>query len=89
MTPGGILAILFGVWLLMYWPGYLNADWMLLKLALVMLLILYHVWCGVLLKRFRKNRIQHSHIWFRWFNEIPVVALIAIVILVVVKPFAG
>ncbi len=89
MTPGGILTILLGIWLLTYWPGYLNADWMLLKLVLVILLILYHVWCGVFLKQFREDRIQHSHTWFRWFNEIPVVALIAIVILVVVKPFAS
>ncbi len=89
MTPGGILTILLGIWLLTYWPGYLNADWMLLKLVLVILLILYHVWCGVFLKQFREDRIQYSHTWFRWFNEIPVVALIAIVILVVVKPFAS
>lgn len=88
MTPGGILAILFGVWLLMYLPDYLNANWMLIKLGLVVLLILYHIWCGVLLKHFKENQVRHSHIWFRWFNEVPVLALIAIVILVVVKPFA-
>lgn len=88
MTPGGILAILFGVWLLMYLPNYLNANWMLIKLGLVVLLILYHIWCGVLLKHFKENQVRHSHIWFRWFNEVPVLALIAIVILVVVKPFA-
>ena len=87
MTPGAILTILFGIWLLQYLPGFLNTNWMLLKLVLVLFLIFYHIWCGVLVKRFKDNKNKHSHVWYRWFNEAPVLALIAIVILVTVKPF--
>ncbi len=87
MTPGAALTILFGIWLLGYLPGYLNTNWMLLKLALVLLLIIYHILCGVIVKIFKDNKNQRSHVWYRWFNEAPVLALIAIVILVVVKPF--
>lgn len=87
MTPGAVLTILFGIWLLGYLPGYLNTNWMLLKLALVLLLIVYHILCGVIVKNFKDNKNQRSHVWYRWFNEAPVLALIAIVILVVVKPF--
>ncbi len=86
MTPGAVLTIFFGIWLITYLPGYLNTIWMLMKLGLVFLLIFYHIWCGVLVKRFKQDQNQHSHIWYRWFNEAPVLALIAIVILVVVKP---
>lgn len=86
MTPGAVLTILFGIWLIIYLPGYLNSIWMLMKLGLVFLLIFYHIWCGILVKRFKQDKNQHSHIWYRWFNEAPVLALIAIVILVVVKP---
>ena len=87
MTPGATLTILFGIWLLGYLPGYLNTNWMLLKLALVLLLIVYHILCGVIVKLFKDNKNQRSHVWYRWFNEAPLLALIAIVILVVVKPF--
>ena len=87
MTPGAIFTLLFGIWLLHYLPGILNTNWMLLKLALVLLLILYHIWCGMLIKRFKDNQNKHSHVWYRWFNEAPVLGLIAIVVLVVVKPF--
>ncbi len=86
MTPGAVLTIFFGIWLIVYLPGYLNTIWMIMKLGLVCLLIFYHIWCGVLVKRFKLDQNQHSHIWYRWFNEAPVLALIAIVILVVVKP---
>ena len=87
MTPGAVLTILFGIWLLGYLPDYMRTNWMLLKLALVLLLIIYHVWCGMIVKSFKDDKNQHSHIWYRWFNEAPVLVLIAIVILVIVKPF--
>jgi len=87
MTPGAIFTVLFGIWLLHYLPGFLNTNWMLLKLLLVIILILYHIWCGVLVKRFKDDKNKHGHVWYRWFNEAPVLALIAIVILVTVKPF--
>lgn len=86
MTPGAVLSILFGIWLLVYLPEYLNTNWMIIKLGLVLLLIFYHIWCGVLVKRFKQDQNHHSHVWYRWFNEAPVLVLIAIVILVVVKP---
>jgi putative membrane protein len=57
------------------------------KLALVLLLIGYHVWCGMLYLQFSGGRESRSHVWFRWFNEFPVLLLAAIVVLVVVKPF--
>ena len=87
MTPGAVLTILFGIWLLSYFPGYLSTNWMLLKLALVLLLIIHHISCGVIVKNFKDDKNTYPHVWYRWFNEAPVLTLIAIVILVVVKPF--
>ena len=87
MTPSAVLAILFGIALLHYVPEFLHTGWMAAKLALVTFLILYHVWCGVILKTFREDRNSRSHVWYCWFNEVPVLVLVAIVILVVVKPF--
>ena len=85
MTPGAILTIVFGLWL---WMGTgISGSWMHAKLSLVGLLLIYHVWCGKLLFDFKHDRNEHSHVWYRWFNEVPVIALIAIVVLVVVKPF--
>ncbi len=85
MTPGGILTIAFGIWL---WLGYgITGGWLHLKIAIVGLLIAYHVYCGKLVSDFKNNRNRHSHIYYRWFNEAPVFALIAIIILVEVKPF--
>lgn len=87
-TPGAIFTIIFGIWLLSYdVAGYMQMTWMHIKLGLVALLLAYHVYLGVLLKKFKQDRNQHSHVFYRWLNEIPVVFLLAIVILVVVKPF--
>jgi putative membrane protein len=87
MTPSAVLAVGFGLLLLWLNPGLLKQGWLHVKLALVVALIVYHVWCGRLLKALRDDRNQRSHVWFRWFNEAPVLALVAIVVLVVVKPF--
>lgn len=85
MTPGAILTILFGLWL---WLGYgISGGWLHAKLALVIVLIVYHVNCGKLLADFKYDRNRHGHVYYRWFNEIPVIILIAVVVLVVVKPF--
>ena len=85
MAPGAVLSIVSGVWL---WLGYgITGGWMHAKLALVVVLAAYHLWCGALIKDFRLDRNAHSHIWYRWFNEFPTLILIAGVILVVVKPF--
>lgn len=84
MTPGAVLTIVFGVWL---WLSYgFSGGWLHAKLALVAVLIVYHLYCGKLLADFKHDRNQHGHVYYRWFNEIPVVILIAVVILVVVKP---
>ena len=85
MTPGGVLTILFGLWLWLGW-GF-SGGWLHAKVALTALLVAYHVWCGKLMLDFRAGRNRRSHVWFRWFNEAPTLVLFAAVILVVVKPF--
>ncbi|SRR5690554_3150545 len=87
MTPSAVLAVGFGLSLLWQAPQWLQQGWLHAKLALVAALIGYHIWCGRLLRVFRDDRNRHSHVWYRWFNEAPALALFAIVILVVVKPF--
>ena len=85
MAPGALLTVLFGLWL---WLGYgITGAWLHAKLALVAVLIAYHLWCGKLLNDFKHDRNAHSHVWYRWFNEFPVVILFLVVILAVVKPF--
>jgi protoporphyrinogen IX oxidase len=85
MTPLGVLALVFGIWL---WLGYgFHGGWLHAKLTLVLLLVGYHFYCGRLLRQFRQGSNMRSHVWYRWFNEIPVLVMTAIVILVVVKPF--
>ena len=87
-TPGAVLTIALGSWLLFSnWSYYIAAGWMQAKLGLIVVLIVYHVWCGKLLVNFRDDRSSHSHVWYRWFNEVPVIFLIAIVVLVIVRPF--
>jgi putative membrane protein len=85
MTPGALLTLGFGLWLWLGW-GF-SGGWLDAKLALVVLLIAYHLWCGKLMLELRAGRNRRSHRWFRWFNELPVLALFGAVILVVVKPF--
>ncbi|MFO7580498.1 protoporphyrinogen oxidase HemJ [Nitrosomonas halophila] len=85
MTPGALLTIVFGTWL---WLGYgFAGGWLHAKLALVVLLVAYHVYCGKLLLDFKHDRNRHGHVYYRWFNELPVLVLFAVVILVVVKPW--
>lgn len=84
MTPGGVLTLVFGTWL---WLGYgFSGAWLGAKLALVALLVAYHAWCGKLMLDLRGGRNTKSHVWFRWFNEFPVLVLIAVVFLAVFKP---
>lgn len=89
MTPGGILTILFGLLTLdqVGWQAYAGQYWLHVKLGLILLLVIYHIWCGKLMFDFKHDRNRHGHVWYRWFNEIPVVFLIAIIILAVVRPF--
>jgi putative membrane protein len=83
--PLMVLAFVFGLWL---WLGYgIGGGWMHAKLVVVLLLAGHHGWCGRLLKAFEAGTNGRSHRWFRVFNELPVLGLVAAVILVVVKPF--
>jgi putative membrane protein len=85
MTPLAVLALASGLWL---WLGYgIGGGWMYAKLLLVATLIVYHLYCGRLLEDFAAGRNTRSHVWYRWFNEVPVLVLVAVVVLVVVKPF--
>jgi len=84
MTPGAVLTIAFGLWL-GWFRG--SSSWLHAKIALVAILVGYHLWCGMLLRDFAAGRNARSHVWFRWFNEFPVLVLIATVLLVVFKPF--
>ncbi len=87
MNPSAVVAIGLGLALLWLNPGWLTQGWMHAKLALVVLLAGYHLWCGMLLRRFRDDANSRSHVWYRVFNEAPVLLLVAIVVLAVVKPF--
>lgn len=87
MQPLMGLALLFGLWL---WLGYgvgAASGWMHAKLTIVVLLLAYHHVCGRILKRLQSGADDRTHVWFRWFNEVPVIGLLIAVILVVVKPF--
>lgn len=87
MTPSMIAVLLLGGWLLFLSPNWLGMGWMHAKLLLVALLVIYHHVCLVYLKQFASGRCQRSHVFFRWFNELPVIALLVVVILAVLKPF--
>ena len=86
-TPGGIITAVFGLWLIaILGIPVLSALWLQLKLVLVAVLAGYHVWCGKLVADFKHDRNRHSHVWYRWFNEFPVLILIAVVLLVELQP---
>ena len=88
MTPSMIVAVVLGSWMLIdAWDFYKTQYWMHAKLALVLPLIAYHFYCGHLLSVFKKDNNTRSHVFYRWFNEFPVLILIVVVILVVVRPF--
>jgi putative membrane protein len=87
MTIGATLAACFGIAMIVAAPGYLHFGWLHAKLVLVALLIGYHLWCRQLMIALREGRNTHTQRWYRIFNEIPSVLLIAIAILAVVKPF--
>lgn len=89
MTPSAIVALVLGIVLMTYYPmaAIASMGWLHVKLALVLVLFAYHGVCGRLLKDFAKDQNKHGHVYYRWFNEFPVLILIAVVILAVVKPF--
>jgi putative membrane protein len=89
MTLLAVPALALGLWL---WLGYgiglgPGSGWLYVKLLVVLLLLGYHFWCGRLLARFQRGLPTPGHVWFRWFNEAPVLMMLAVVILVVLKPF--
>ncbi len=87
MTPSMVASIIFGAWLWIGW-GF-SGGWLYAKLALVLALVTYHLWCGSTIKKFARDDIRHGHVFYRWLNEAPILLLVGIVILVVVKPDLG
>jgi putative membrane protein len=84
MTPAGVLSVGSGLWL---WFGYgFSGGWLHLKVAFVVLLIAYHCWCWKAMQDFKLDRNGHTHVFYRWMNEVPTLILIVSVLLVVVKP---
>jgi len=89
MTPSAIFTLLFGTLMLTNyaWQSFGQDLWLHIKLALIALLVIYHIICGKFLFDFKRDANKHSHVYYRWFNEIPVLILVAIIILASVKPF--
>ncbi len=88
MTPSMVLAVALGVWMVIdVWAIYQSQYWLHAKLALIVPLVGYHFYCGHLLQVFKRDENNRSNVFYRWFNEFPVLILVAVVILVVVKPF--
>jgi putative membrane protein len=85
MTPSAVLTVVLGTWL---WLGWFRGAgiWFHAKVALVALLVGYHLWCWRLMRDFAAGRNTKSHVWYRWFNEFPTLVLFATVFLVVFKP---
>jgi protoporphyrinogen IX oxidase len=86
MTIGALASVAFGVAMLVTVPSYLTSGWLRIKLLLVLLVIAYHFSCHRLMRDFAENRNTHSSRWYRGFNEVPSLLLVAIVVLAVVKP---
>jgi putative membrane protein len=87
-TPSMVATVIFGFWLVSYnIEGYMQSGWFHAKLTLIAILIGYHFYCGRLMKHFALDENKYGHVFYRWFNEFPVLLLFAIVILAVVKPF--
>jgi putative membrane protein len=88
MVPSAFFTILFGAWLISYNPkAYTMAGWFHAKMALVFLLLIFHLYCGACRKRFAQDDNTHSEFFYRVFNEVPSLVLVGAVILVEVKPF--
>ena len=85
-TPSMVASVILGILLLMAIPSYMSQGWMHAKLTMVALLLAYHGGCYYFLKQFQRDNCDRSHVFFRWFNEAPVLLLIGIVVMVVVKP---
>lgn len=87
-TPSMIATLVFGFWLVSYNPSvYFSQGWLHAKLLLIVILVAYHFYCGHLVKVFRDDNNTRSHVFYRWFNELPVFILVAVVILATLRPF--
>lgn len=87
MAPLALLAVAFGLWLFLGYGLGSGQGWMHAKLTAVVVLILYHLACGRMLRTFQARNNTRSHQFYRWFNEIPVLLLLLVTVLVVVRPF--
>lgn len=88
IMPWMILTLVFGFWMLYEyaWAAFGHMLWLHIKLALIALLVVFHFYCGKLVKVFAEDKNTRSHVWYRWFNELPVVILFAVILLAVLKP---
>jgi putative membrane protein len=86
--PWMLLTLGFGIWMLIdyAWAAYGHMLWLHIKLGLIVLLVGFHLYCGKLVKDFALDRNTRSHVWYRWFNELPVLVLFAVILLAVLKP---
>lgn len=88
MTPSALLTIVLGLGLIhMMRYSHHFPLWLSLKLVLVLLLVIFHIYCGMILKGFKQGQNKHSALFYRWINELPVFLLFGIVLLVVIKPW--
>ncbi len=86
-TPSAIITIVLGFWLIHIMSyALLYSLWLQVKLVLVAVLVIYHMYCGKLLNDFKNDNNQHNHVWYRWFNEFPVIILIVVILLVELQP---
>ena len=86
MAPGAILTIIFGAWL---WLGYgLGGNWLMIKLILILVLIVYHIYLGKLMYDFKHEKNSHGHVFYRWLNEFPVLLIIPIILIAIIKPWS-
>lgn len=89
MTIGAVLTIIFGLWMLLdyAWTAYSREAWLHAKLFLVLVLVAYHIYCLKVINDFKRGDNKRSHVFYRWFNEFPVMLLVPVVILVIIRPF--
>jgi protoporphyrinogen IX oxidase len=89
MTPGMILTLVFGIWMLVdyAWASFGHSGWLHVKLTLLVILVVYHIQCGRWLMDFKHDRNRRTHVYYRWMNEVPVLFLIGMILLATVKPF--
>jgi putative membrane protein len=89
MTPGMILTLVFGIWMLVDYAlaSFGHSGWLHVKLTLLVILVVYHIQCGRWLMDFKHDRNRRTHVYYRWMNEVPVLFLIGMILLATVKPF--